>query len=338
LLLVALEGPKGAAPRSRAHVFSTMSGHAPLICPGHSRPVAGIEFSQQTEDGLFLISACHDKTAMLRNGETGDWIGTFEGHKGAVWGAALNVPATLAITCSADFTAKIWDAITGDEMHELKHRHVVRCADWSPDSSRVVTGGKEAKLRLFDLAQGGADPQLWVGHTSMIKVLKYLPGDSNLVLSGSEDKTLRLWDVRTLSEARTLQFEGSVNSVELSLDGRTMTVAAGSEVSFWETSSWQCIKRFTLGVIEANGYGVNSATLHPEQSVFVAGGGNFWVYVHDYETGAELMCNKGHHGPVYGVRFTPGGRSYASGGDDGTIRLWTWLDAAEPADTGAPPV
>mmetsp|Transcript_44254 Transcript_44254/g.116306 ORF Transcript_44254/g.116306 Transcript_44254/m.116306 type:complete len:339 (-) Transcript_44254:668-1684(-) len=303
---------------------------APLICPGHSRPVAGIEFTDETEDGVFLLSACHDKTAMIRSGETGDWIGTFEGHKGAVWGAALNPQATRCATASGDFSAKVWDALTGDELLEFKHKHIVRALDWSPDSTQLLTGGKEAKLRIFDLNQPDSEPHILTGHEAgkAIKVVRKLP-EPALFLSAGDDKTLRLWDVRAKAEAAQLTFNGTVNSVELSRDAKTLTIAAGTEVSFWDAQSYQCIKRFNLGVVEANGYGVNTASLHPERKAFVAGGGNFWVYVHDYETGEELLCNKGHHGPVYGTRFTPDGKTYASGGDDGTIRLWTFAEEAE---------
>jgi len=54
-----------------------------------------------------------------------------------------------------------------------------------------------------------------------------------------------------------------------------------------------------------------------------------WVRLFSYDTGEELDCNKGHHGPVHAVRFAPTYEMYASGSEDGTIRVWPMGGATE---------
>ncbi|KAL0415310.1 UNVERIFIED_CONTAM: Serine-threonine kinase receptor-associated protein [Sesamum latifolium] len=274
---------------------------APLVCHGHSRPVVDLFYSPVTPDGFFLVSASKDSTPMLRNGETGDWIGTFQGHKGAVWSCCLDKHALRAASASADFSAKLWDALTGDELHSFEHKHIVRACAFSEDTHLLLTGGMEKVLRIFDLNRPDAPPREIEKSPGSVRTVAWLHSDQTILGSCTDMGGVRLWDVRTGTIVRTLETKSSVTSAEVSQDGRYITTADGQLLSS----------------------GMQITSLEPKYgNKFIAGGEDMWIHVFDFHTGAEIGCNKGHHGPVHCVRFSPGGESYASGSEDGTIRIW----------------
>jgi serine-threonine kinase receptor-associated protein len=291
----------------------------PIICPGHSRPIPDLHYSQVTPDGYFLASACLDGKPMIREGSNGDWIGTLTGHKGAVWMMRLNSVATRAVTASADFSAKLWDAIGGTELHSFPHKHIVRACEFSLDSLSVYTGGTEKKLRIYDLEKPEAEPLVCSGHTGTISHIA-LSKDPNLILSGAaEEKYIAVWDRRTQAIENKLETPAQLSSFQVSIEGSIITAASGQFVSFWDS------KRLTLIKTHKMSTKIDCAAYHPNAKFFVTGTSvELWARAHDFNTSEEIAVNKGHHGPVRCLAFNPAGDAYASGSEDGTIRIWEW--------------
>ncbi|KAK9030720.1 hypothetical protein V6N11_032134 [Hibiscus sabdariffa] len=304
----------------------------PLVCHGHSRPVVDLFYSSITPDGFFLISASKDTTPMLRNGETGDWIGTFEGHKGAVWSSCLDAKALRAASASADFSAKLWDALTGDELHSFEHKHIVRACAFSEDTHHLLTGGVEKILRIFDLNRPDAAPREVDNSPGSIRTVAWLQGDQTILSSCTDANGVRLWDLRSGKIVQTLETKSPVTSAEVSHDGRYITTADGSTVKFWDSNQFGLVKSYNMPC------SVESASLEPKNgNKFIAGGEDMWVRMFDFHTGEELGCYKGHHGPVHCVRFAPAGESYASGSEDGTIRIWQTSPVIREESEPVPP-
>lgn len=297
----------------------------PIICPGHSRPIPDLEYSQVTDDGYFIISSCLDGKAMLREGATGDWIGTFIGHKGAVWCARLDKTATRAVTGSADFTANLWNAVSGDVLHTFPHKHIVKSAIFSEDGKQVFTGGQEHKLRIFDLAKPDR-PTILEGHTESIGNI-ICPPDSNLVITAAPENGAKVWDIRKGEVVRTLSTEQPISSMTITNDRSMICTTAGNEVTMWNSTKFEVVKKFTLE------QQVDCVAYNPRAGKFVTGSDSeLWVRVYDFETGAETACNKGHHGPVRSLAYSPVDLAYASGSVDGTIRIWDSSDRVFEGD------
>lgn len=294
----------------------------PIICTGHSRPIPDVCYSQIVDDEYFLISAALDKNPMLRKGSTGDWIGTFAGHKGAVWSSRLNHDNRLAATASADFTVKLWNAVNGSEIREYAHRHIVKSAVFSWDSKYLYTGGSDKQVRIYDLETESTQPMNnFEGHSMAISNVSPVHSQPFLICSSGENPGIRIWDLRTGSVAKILETPAGVGSLAVSPMHNIMTAATGNQIQFWNMSNLTMMKSFT---VERE---VKCAALHPKFTCFVVGSmSELWVRVYDYLTGNEIAVQKGHHGPVRCIDFSPLGDAYASGSEDGTIRIWEYAD------------
>ncbi len=147
-----------------------------------------------------MPAACFtDGKPIIRSADSGDWIGTFEGHRGAVWKFRLNAAADHAVSASADFSAKVWDAIRGVEVASFDHKHIVKAAEFSPDGRAIVTGGHEKLLRIFDLEKPQEAATVLNGHTKPISHA-FFSVDGNLIYSAGEENDIRVWDRRSLTE------------------------------------------------------------------------------------------------------------------------------------------
>lgn len=300
-----------------------------IVSRGHTRPLTEISFVTDGPDRTILVSSAHDKLPQIRNGETGDWIGSFAGHKGAVWSLKVDkLSRTLAATASGDFTAKLWCASTGKELHEFKHKHVVKSVDFAPNSEKFATGCQDGLVRIFSTVDPSKPADEYkVSADSADGISKILWSSENTLIVGKKNGYMEVWDVRAGEAAVSrvlVPGESTIQDIELndSPTGTRVITASGNFVSMLTAADLTITHRYqmptTIMLFKEEG----GASLHPDGSKFIAGGADLWLREFDVSSGEVLRTFKGHHGPIRCVRYHPSGNVGASGSEDATIRLW----------------
>ncbi|MDZ4803202.1 MAG: hypothetical protein SGI92_34010, partial [Bryobacteraceae bacterium] len=155
-------------------------------------------------------------------------------HQGEVEGAQFSRDESRILTWSADKTARLWDARTGQAIGPaLQHQGPVIGAQFSRDESRILTWSADKTARLWDARTGQAiGPALQ--HQGRVYGAQF-SRDESRILTWSADRTARAWAART-GEAigPALQHQGPVVGAQFSRDeSRILTWSVDKTARLW---------------------------------------------------------------------------------------------------------
>ena len=243
---------------------------------------------------------------------------TLRGHEDNVNSVAFSSDGKRLATASADGTAKVWDAETGEALMTLSgHGDAVNSVAFSPDGKRLATGSDDKTAKIWD-AQTGKELMTLSGHLDKVEEVAFSPRRQ---ASGhrKQRRTAKIWDAQTGKELMTLSgHEGPVNSVAFSPDGKRL--ATGSEES--NVKIWNAQTGKELMTLRGHEHPVNSVAFSPDGKRLASGSDDKLAKIWDTQTGKELMTLPGHGGPINSVAFSPDGKRLATGSSDRTAQIW----------------
>lgn len=184
-------------------------------------------------------------------------------------------------------------------------------------SPLALYGGHDRLSRIIDL-RDQKEVRVFPGHSKAIWSVALSP-DCRHAVTGSEDRTLRLWDVATGKELDRFSSDGIFSCVRFSKDGKTILATN------WD----QKVRRYKVANNELGtptkftfAFASLDVALLPDEKHFVFGTVAGSVFLCDMDTGVIKKTFEGHSGWVHSVAILGGGRQILSASHDSTVRLW----------------
>ncbi|KDR77674.1 hypothetical protein GALMADRAFT_245800 [Galerina marginata CBS 339.88] len=199
------------------------------------------------------------------------------------------------------------------------HLYVSALATWGWDFG-LTRGWRSHFPRIPHFSNG-----LEVGMTLMtLKVgstvcTVAISSDDRHIVSGSEDKIVRVWDSSTGEVLAVLEgHTDCVNSVSFASDNRhIISGSSDKSIRVWDGLTGEMLK-----VLVGHTDAVNSSLFSSDNRFVISGSSDKTVCVWDGLTGGILMVLKGHAASVNSVAFSSNGRHIVSGSSDQSVRLW----------------
>jgi len=228
----------------RARIWDVAQQKPMMDLDGEASAILNIDFGP---NGITFATVKHQPTTVtIREARTNKALLTLKGHAGSVYSLVYSPDRKRILTASADKTAIVWDAATGDILHSLNGHGEFDVTDavFSSDGKKIATAGNDRTVRIWDAASGRQLKAL-VGHSFYVTAVAFSPDDRRIA-SASNDGTIKLWDPTTGQEVLTLhkRFSEGIpglfptpSSLAFSPDGMRLAAWYGdSTIRIWDAT------------------------------------------------------------------------------------------------------
>ena len=238
----------------------------------------------------------------------------------------LHASKDLAFSCSADKTVKVWTPSNGKCAYTFKqHKADVTGVSVHATGDYLVSASMDKSWALYDLATGVCRKVVTdAAVTGGFSAACFHP-DGLILGTGTTDKLVRVWDVKTQQNVVTFEAAvGALSSIAFSENGFSLVTAGPDGFKTWDLrkvakmgASAQPVK-----VLEALNGEANQATFD-YSGQYLACAGSKAVVVYDTKAYKPLLSlNDCHSNSVTGVAFGPDAAYLASCSKDRTLKFF----------------